>query len=341
MSQEIQGVINLIRENNISNIAIISHHSADPDAIASSLALKDLFTKVFPEINIRIYASSISLLAQKLVAEQNETILQKINSQDIENTDAVILCDTNNPVQLGSIDINFAIDKKIPIIIIDHHIVHDFTKKANLAIIQQVPSTAEMITSFYQHLNLSPSPTIATLLLTGILFDTRRFMYVSDNTFRIVDFLRDMGADYKRALSLLQQSISFSERMARLKGIARTVIHSEGEIVFAFSHVSSFESSLARLLCDIGADFSAVIARPSNSELRISMRCNRKFIEKYRIDLATIANKIVEEYNGTGGGHETAAGVNITDLSPFPKDKGKLMKFFREKILEVIKQYRS
>ncbi|MHA1686984.1 MAG: DHH family phosphoesterase [Candidatus Heimdallarchaeaceae archaeon] len=336
MSEKIQLIINQIKEHNISTIAIISHHSADPDAIASSLALKELITKYFPKINVYIYAASISLVSQKLLEETEEQIFQNMNNNVKNKIEAIILCDTNNPIQLGEIDISFAIKSNIPIFIIDHHIAHDFTKKVKLAIIEQVPSTAEIIVSFYKTLQLSPAPNTATLLLSGILFDTRRFMYVSKNTFQIVEYLIDAGGNYQKALSLLRQTISFPERMARLKGLSRIVLKTENDTIFAFSHVSSFESSLARTLCDIGADFSAVIARPSSSILRISLRCTRNFLKKYKIDLATIANEISNRFSGTGGGHETAAGINITDLSPFPRDKGKLVKFFINQLFDII-----
>jgi len=116
----------------------------------------------------------------------------------------------------------------------------------------------------------------------------------------------------------------------------RSILYKEDDFLFVVSHSSSFESSVARALIDLGADFAAVIARPSSSELRVSLRCTKSFSNSYSVNLGQLSQFVASRFGGTGGGHQTAAGMNFTDLSPFPKDKGRLIKFFQKVILEFL-----
>ncbi len=327
-------ILAILKKEKCKRIGIFTHQNADPDSIASAIGLNYLLKNMDSSYNINLYASSMSVVSKKLLMVHKSKFKNTLK----EELDAIFLCDTNNPLQIGDIDINPLLEKKIPIFIIDHHSHHDFSLQAAQSIILQISSTAEIITSIFMEKNIQIPKDIATILIAGIVFDSRRFIYLSPSTFTRVQFLIDKGGDYNKVLSLLHTPLSESEKIARLKGAMRTKLHREGSNVFALSYVSTFESSVARALIDLGGSCSIVIAEPSKGEFRISMRCRKEFARHYRINLGDIANKIGSKIGGSGGGHETAAGINVPKSYDLPSNKEECMDHILKLFLDETKK---
>ncbi|MHA2358243.1 MAG: DHH family phosphoesterase, partial [Candidatus Heimdallarchaeaceae archaeon] len=328
MSKEFKKIIGLLVQNKLTKISIFAHINADPDSVVSAIGLKHLLSEFIPNAEITLYASSLSTLSKNLLEDYEVSFHQTIIE---ENIDAIFLCDANNPHQIGDFDIDTYLNRKVPIFVIDHHSMHEFISKTSVTIITDATSTAEIIASLYKELERNPSPDIATLLIAGILFDSRRFIYLSPSTFSIIEYLIGIGGDYDEALSTLHTTKSVSERIARLKGAARVKLHKENNIVFALSNVSTYESSVARALIELGADFSAVLANPEE-EFRISFRCTKEFAQEKQVDLGELANELAENMGGSGGGHTTAAGLNFKKRKDFPYNKEDQMQY----ILDLI-----
>ena len=335
MSKEFLEIIEFIKKEKISSIGIFTHHNADPDSISSAIGLKGLIQYYLPDLTILLFASSISMLSKKLILQEKENIFR---NQLTNNLEAIFLCDTNNLSQLGEFSLDNYIAKETPVFIIDHHSAHDFSKQAKGTIINDSTSTAEIIAQIYNDLDLKISSDISTLLIAGILFDTRRFRYLSPRTLLITQFLINSGGKYEEASNLLQTTPTISEKIARLKGATRTIVHKDQSDIYAVSYISSFESSVARALIDLGASCSIVIASASDKEHRISLRCTKGFAQGNKVNLGEIANQIAIKLEGSGGGHETAAGLNITKTEIIPKETEKRMKYFLELLIEEVKK---
>ncbi|MFW9851806.1 MAG: bifunctional oligoribonuclease/PAP phosphatase NrnA [Candidatus Thorarchaeota archaeon] len=334
MSEEFLKILSILEDKKCKKIGIFTHQNADPDSIASAIGLKYLLKNINPSYNINLYASSMSVVSKRLLTFHKSKFKNKLK----EDLDALFLCDTNNPLQIGDIDINPLLEKKIPLFIIDHHSHHDFSNQAIQSIILPISSTAEIIASIFMEKNVHIPEEIATVLIAGIVFDSRRFIYLSPSTFVRVQFLIDKGGDYSKVLSLLHTPLSESEKIARLKGAIRTRLHREGSNIFALSYVSTFESSVARALIDLGSSCSIVIAEPPKGEFRISMRSTKEFASYYRINLGDIANKIGSKTGGSGGGHETAAGINVPKSYDLPSNKEECMDHILKLFLDEIKR---
>ncbi len=333
MSEEFQKIINYVQEHKCQHIGIFAHQNADPDAIASAIGLKYLILSYFPLIHVTLYASSLSLLSQKILSNYDEKFEDNIVQN---NLDAIFLCDTNNLIQLGDISIDEYISNNVPVFIIDHHSYHEFTKQAIVSIVKPITSTAEIIAQIYKETAIQLPENVGTILLSGVLFDTRRFIHTSPATFELTQFLIANGGNYDTALSILQKPFTKSERIAHLKGAKRMIIHYEDRGIVVVSHVGSYESSVARSLVNLGSDFAVVFALTSSDELRISFRCSNNYASKTAINLGELANKIATKFGGTGGGHKTAAGANIKDIKEFPKNKDKIAKFLLNILLEEL-----
>ena len=324
MSEEFLKIIDFLKNEDISRIGIFTHLNADPDSVSSAIGLQDIIQQYIPKSTILLFASSLSLLSKKILPKSKNDGFKNKLPEDLE---AIFLCDTNNLSQLGDFNLDEYINKKTPIFIIDHHSSHDFSKQVKATIINDSTSTAEIIAQIYKDLKLSISTEISTLLLAGILFDTRRFRYLSPRTLIITQFLINEGGKYEEAGNLLQSTLSISEKVARLKGASRIQIHKEESNIYTISHISSFESSVARALIDLGASCSIVVATTPDEEHRISLRCTKNFAEEKQINLGDVANQVATKLGGSGGGHETAAGLNISKTDIIPKETKEKMKY--------------
>ncbi|MHA1953544.1 MAG: DHH family phosphoesterase [Candidatus Heimdallarchaeaceae archaeon] len=335
MSEEFSKIIHILKQNRLKNVGIFTHQNADPDAVASVVSLKYLIEQLVTDVSVKLYIKSSNTLSKNLFSFREEEIHEDFSNQDL---DAFFLCDANNLNQIGFSDLERKLEKDIPIFIIDHHSDHEFTNRARHSIILPITSTAEIMVNLFKELKISIPDDISTILIAGILFDTRRFIHLSKSTFSIVNHLIDSGGDYENALAMLQSPLSVSERIARLKGATRIRIYKDDPFIIASSYVSTFESSVARSLIELGANCSIVLSSPSIDEYRMSFRCNRNFAESKNLNLGDISNSLALHLGGSGGGHQTAAGMNFSKVKDFPEEKEKQLELIVDLFLKEIKK---
>lgn len=156
-------------------IVITRHIGADPDALGSQFALKELILNKFP--NKTVYAIGNPSNRFKFMG-----LLDKQEEIDTKNALLIVL-DTPDIKRIDGAKIN---DYKT-IIKIDHHpIVDNF---ANLEIVDDnASSTSQLILEFIFKNRLKLTSTIAKNLYIGIVSDTGRFMhgYTTSRTFELV-----------------------------------------------------------------------------------------------------------------------------------------------------------
>lgn len=300
-----QVLIKFLNAYSPKKIAIVGHRNADPDAVCSMYAFSHFLKKLYSDIEISLIAEDINKVSEQIITKLNFDIEASLPFKP----DIIILIDANNLIQIGKIK-DF-IPKNIPIIIIDHHIPHPETNKISQfkIIDENATSTSEIIYKIFKEIDLEIEPKIALSLLMGILYDTRRFTLISNETFAVVIDLLRAGANYGKALELLRTTMDKSEKIARLKAAQRATLHKVRDWIIVTSHVSTYEASACRAFIDLGADVAFVVAEKDN-EVRISARAAQEFYEKTSINLAKIMEKVGKVIGGVGGGHATAAGAN-------------------------------
>ncbi|MCX8170297.1 MAG: DHHA1 domain-containing protein, partial [Candidatus Methanomethyliaceae archaeon] len=177
-------------------------------------------------------------------------------------------------------------------------------------------------------------------LLTGIIYDSRRFLIKPKSSFLCAYELINRGADLERALQFLTLELEFSERMAKLKGCARIRLFRISSWIIAITHVGAFEASVARSLVDIGADIAFVI-NTTNEYIRITGRVSDSFHYKTGFNLVEdIIKPLIESFTGQGGGHATAATVHLFNINEAPISKLldlilKKLNFSKSALLEI------
>ena len=156
-------------------IIIARHIGADPDALGSQFALREIIKNKYP--NKEVYAVGNPSSRFRFMGE-----LDKIDDVLYDNSLLIVL-DTPD---IKRIDIN-NFDSYKNIVKIDHHPVID--EYANIEIVDDgSSSTCQLILEFVFSNNLKINDSIAKNLYLGIVSDTGRFMhdYTSFKTFELV-----------------------------------------------------------------------------------------------------------------------------------------------------------
>ena len=302
-------ITTVIDEARARFVLLLCHHNADPDAVCSAYAFQSLLSSCRPNMTVEIGTSQgISRLSKHILKRIPITVNVE---PDVDKADVIVLLDTNTTQQLGRLA-EKVVNRRVPIIVIDHHAAHPQTEQiAKLCITNEASSsTCEMVYNFYKQLNIKPGLNEAKALFLGITFDTRHFVLADSSTFKTISELSDIGVNPQEELSSLSLPMDFSERVARMKACRRAKLVKVGNWIIALSNVSAYQASAARALIDIGAHMAAV-AGQKNEKIEISMRCSRDFNKMTRIHLGKdIAKPLGAYLQGMGGGHATAAGVN-------------------------------
>jgi len=288
------------------NITIVCHPNADPDCIGSAYALLTSLRRCLPDRHPVILASEgVSTVSEKLI-----DYLQYRPVTDLpEATDLYILVDTSSIDQVPAVK-RAVEDGGVPYAIVDHHVSDERTVgDAAFSLVKERSSTCEILFEALDKRRLDKKAVQA--LLVGIIYDSRRFLILPDSTILTASKLIDLGAEADLALRILSSEHDPSERMAKLKGAARLRLYKAGDWLIAVTNVGSFEASVARSLTDLGADVALVINEDGES-LRLSGRSTESILKKTGLNLAKdLMQPLAESFSGQGGGHPTAASVNL------------------------------
>jgi len=289
-------------------IVILTHANSDPDAICSAFALKQLLKKINPKTKIIIGApEGTNKISEKIMKRFRLTVESNPTLDDI---DVIFTVDTNNLKQLGKI--SNAIEKfEKSIIIIDHHYPHPSMEKLSKIEFcdKYSPSTCEIIYELYNHYEIKPTKKAATILIIGILCETRHLRLATSKTILIISNLLKQGIAIEKLRAILEIKMDQSERLARLRAAQRIKITNIDGWIIVSTNVGSHHASAARALAFLGADL-AIVGSSDKDRLKIGLRSKEEFYQKSGIHLGRDLAKPLGDYvNGTGGGHSLAAGI--------------------------------
>ncbi|MFW9808734.1 MAG: bifunctional oligoribonuclease/PAP phosphatase NrnA [Candidatus Thorarchaeota archaeon] len=311
----------------VTSPLILGHQNADPDAVSAMIAFARLYRKINPHGNPSLVADDSSRLSNQIINFfAPETKIP--NNSDISH-DFYVLIDTNSRFQLGPELQDILVDPNITLVIDHHELNPEINGLAKHQILRSdTSSTCEIMVDIFNEVGVEIDSATANLLLTGIIFDTRRFFYANSDTLSVAIKLIEYGADYEACVRSLLIKPDRSERIARLKAAARVKVHLVGDWIVAISKINAFEASACRGLIELGADVAIIGGSPRKNTVRISSRSTRDFFENTGINLGThVMEPIGTIIEGEGGGHANAAGANGK------KDLDKALK----KSLEIIK----
>lgn len=299
-----------------SSAIILTHRYADVDALASVYAVYRLIKLIKPEACVKmVFPDGLNLIAKRIAEKFNiEFSFENFNLEDFKT---IVIVDT------GSLGMLLPYSSKIlhlnkDLIIIDHHLVDDeIIKNATITICDSTAqSCSEIIVELYKEFNVIIPLEVGSLLIAGIISDTSRFQRVSPLTFKSTLSLIEAGVNYNHILKLLHEPLSESERIARLKACQRININRIANYIVVTTHVGAYESSIANILINLGADIAIVANELDKSKIRICARCSERFYEDVSLSLSRdLMNPIGKMFNGYGGGHDLAACAEVSNVN--------------------------
>lgn len=276
------------------NILYLCHRNADPDALGSAFALKEAIGGTIGVIDGCDRVATV--LARQLKIEYV--------TDPAPDYDLVVVVDTSTLAQLNGFPLkNYAV--------IDHHATTSLNENAAFSLHRNKRSAAEIVLGVLNIMGAPVMRRVAFALIAGIITDTGNFKHATSDSFKAVAELIELsGIEYSEvmdALSTFPQDISM--RIAFLKAAQRSVIERVDDWVIVTSQVSSFGGAAASNLISIGADV-AFVASKEGDQVKMSARA-RKCAINAGVNLAKLMEEISVKYNGTGGGHEGAAGMDV------------------------------
>lgn len=283
-----------------NKIVIARHIGADPDALGSTLGLKEAILNTFPKKEV--YVVGTPAARHKYIGT-----LDKF-TEDMYEKSLLIVLDTPNMSRIDGVDIN-RFEYKIKI---DHH---PFIEKfADIELIDETSSSAsQLIAELIVNTKLKLNKSAAEKLFIGIVGDTNRFMYyyTTPKTFDLVSYmLEETNLDftslyenmYMKSLHDLRfQSYIINNLTLTDEGFG--YIKLEQNILDEYEIDASTATNVVNGLTYIDGMYAwAIFAYDkANDNIRGSIRSR-----------GPIINSIAEKYNG--GGHIYASGVRVSDF---------------------------
>lgn len=288
-----------------SKIVIARHIGPDPDALGSSVALKEIIKATFPEKEVYVVGNP----ASKFKYFGN---LDKFVETMYDNA-LLIVTDTPDKKRVDGVDVN----KFKEVIKIDHHPFMERFGKLEL-VDDSASSASQLVMDLVFNTKLVMPKSAAEKLFIGLVADTDRFLfsYTTPKTFELVArLIKETKIDFSKLYtSLYLRPI----KETRFEGyIANNLVTTE----HGFAYIKLTDSILKEFGVDSatagnmvnnfnyidGVYAWAVFSEDiSNNNIRGSIRSR-----------GPVINEVASHYNG--GGHKYASGVrpknfNDTDL---------------------------
>ena len=291
-------IYNTIKKSD--KIVIARHIGADPDALGSSVGLKDIIKATFPDKEVYVVGNPTSKF-------RYFGILDKF-TEDMYNDSLLIVTDTPDKKRVDGVDVN-RFDKVIKI---DHHPCTE--KMCKLEIVDENASSAsQLVLELVFNTRLKMTNEAAKKLFIGLVADTDRFLfsYTTSKTFELV------------ARLIKETNLEFSELYENLYLRPFKEVKFEGYISNNMI-VTEHGLAYAKLPDDVLAQYDVDAATAGN------MVNNFNYIEgiyawavfssdslnnNIRGSIRSrgpIINEVAAKHNG--GGHKYASGVRLKNF---------------------------
>mgnify|MGYP004508582843 FL=1 len=281
-------------------IYIARHIGPDPDAFGSQMALRDSIRLTFPDKEVFAVGTTVSRF--KYFGK-----VDKVNSYDYENS-LLIVVDTPD---IKRVDIDEFLSFK-HVVKIDHHPLVDVFGDVEY-IRDDASSASELVLELLENTKLKLSESIASKIFIGIVSDTNRFLYgTNDKTFLTVsNLVKKYNLETDKLYNLVY-SKPLSE--VRLMGYIASSLKVDK---YGFANIWIDED----IINSFGADISAAsnMINDFNNINEIIVWTFVTYDAKnalYKVNIRSrgpVINEIAAKYNG--GGHKFASGVRNTDKS--------------------------
>jgi len=298
--RETEAILKLIAQHD--TFMVTAHVSADGDAYGAALATAYMLKKLGKRAEVILSDDEIDEKYQSLAGwEEIKSWSADLNRQ----FDAAIAVDVSSKKRIG--DASVLLPEPDRCVMIDHHpkeeqfadtIMHDTTAS----------SASRMVFELVEASGIELDADLATLILTGIMFDTGRFAFsnTSARDFEIAGKLIEAGARPEKVSEFMMFNIPLLSLKTIGYGLADLETKLDGKVGLIFlpkEHIEvdeplDIDPLASYSLSPKGAEVGVFI-RETSELFKISLR------SKGLVDVSTIAREI------GGGGHKQAAGCRF------------------------------
>lgn len=309
-------IYNAIEKYN--NIVLARHVGVDPDAMCSAIALRDSIKKTFPNKKvIAVGSGSVKF-----------NFIGKLDKEEKLDNALLIVLDTPDKRRVDCSDIdNYKYKIKI-----DHHpFIESF---CDIELIDDESSSAsEIVSELIKNTPLVMDKEIASNIFAGIVSDTNRFMFNSNNYklfLNVSNLIKDYSIDveavyrdlFKRPLNEVRLQGYISQNMVLTENNVGYVIITD-DVIKQYEVDSASGGNMINNFNNIEEVlvWLTISEDVKNDMIRISIRSR-----------GPVINTIAEKYNG--GGHKFASGARVKTIEEalnLVKDLDLTCKEYKEK----------
>ncbi len=279
---------------------IVTHVNPDGDGITSGLAVSAILYKYNKEIQFWIDDK----LPQKFDFLYRAETVSSYNPDNKDfDPEVIVILDSSGLDRIGRIA-DFINEKHI-IVNIDHHTSN--TKFGNINYIDDcASSTVELTYNILKALKFPVHPELATLIYTGIISDTGRFIFpnTTSQSLAVCSEMVRCGASPALITEKMYNRVSFETIYALGKALSSIELHFDKRVASMYLTDCKFEpveteGFVDQLLRIDGTEVEFFMREIKPNQFRISFR------SKFDFDVNQLAHKF------GGGGHARAAGCSI------------------------------
>ena len=300
-------------------IVIARHIGADPDALGSTLGLKEIILNTFPNKKVScigVYSSVFKYMGK----------MDKLNEDEIKDS-LLIVCDTPNVIRIDGIDD----PRKFKYVIkIDHHPEVDHFEDLKWVDVKS-SSVCQMLIELTNETRLKMSKIAAEKLYMGLVSDTNRFLYeyTTPKTFELVaGLVRENKLDIVSLYNNLYQRPLIDIRFQGY--VAQNLKVSES----GFAYIFIDDKTIEKFGGDTGLSGNVIGSFNNINEILVwvifTEDKKQGLIKVNARSRGPVINTILENYGG--GGHAMASGARLTkkeDVEKLIEDFDKLCKEYK------------
>jgi len=308
-------------------LLIAMQDSPDPDSLAAAVALRKLANSL-ADLQCSLVCSGIVGRGEnRALVRYLGLNLRSYDEIDYSKFDLIAMVDTQPGAGNNSLPANI-----VPHIVIDHHPIRRQTRTVPFTDIRsEYGATSTILLEYLTEAGITPDAPLATALLYGIRSDTQDLgREASRADVEAIVFLYPFAN--KRVLGVIQrgklpreyyQLLAYALLKARIQGCA---------VITELGHVDNPDmiAEVADLLLREDETTWAMCTGCWNGKLLISIRTSEENVSADRVIRRVVARR------GTGGGHLTYAGGQISLGTGTKAECEKLEKNIQRRFLDVV-----
>ncbi|MDI6786465.1 MAG: CBS domain-containing protein, partial [bacterium] len=301
---------------------IITHISADFDALASLIAA----SKLYPKAKMVLPGSAEYDVRKFLDSFPHNISILKLRQIELEEITKLIIVDTRLASRIGKFK-RLLTKNELEIHIYDHHPSQEEEIKGRINEIKPLGSTVTILLDIIKRKKIAITPLEASIMILGIYEDTGFLTYptTTPTDAKAVAYLLKQGAQLNLAANYLKQELN-AEQVSLLNDLikkAKEYVINDEEIVIATARRKGYVSELA-VLAHKMMDMERI------NILFLIVQINKKIYLIARTSLKKVnVNKILSHLGG--GGHRSAASATLFGISLIEARK-KLLKYLEKEI---------